>query len=169
MKPSFLTEFNQMKSILCMCPECNHISRLSDLHLSSRQKAPLTWLDTYEKKLQHVEDKEAKFDEEKQQMRDEAIKRGRAQIPRLIRKAMDPKISGLKYDPYDIKALLHPIDYVVFDGMNKSSMKNVVLLSESTKNTRLNSLHNGIAKAVEKKAYDWKVVRVTNNGEVNYE
>lgn len=161
--------FNQMKTIHCMCPECNNITRLSDLHLRAKGQAPVTWLDTYEKKLEKVADKESKFAEEEQKIRDEAIQRGRAQVPKLIKKAMDPRIVSLKYDPYDIKALLHPIDFVVFDGMNKNNMKNVVLLSRKTENSHLTILQKGISKVVEKKQYDWKVVRVSNDGEIKYE
>lgn len=169
MSAPFLTEFNQMKAVLCICPECNNISRLSDLHLRSKSKAPLTWLDTYEEKLQRADQKEMEFKEEESNIRKEAKEHGRAQVPELVRKTMDPKMMKLEYDPYDIKAVFHPIDFAIFDGMNKNEMKNVVLLSKFTKNVQLDSLHKEIAKAIENKAYDWKVARVTQDGEVNYE
>ena len=167
---SFLSAFNQMKSVLCMCPNCNDISRLSDMHLRVKGKAPITWLDTYEKKLDKITDKENKFAEEEQRIRQEATQRGRDQVPKLVKKSMDPRIVALKYDPYDIKAILHPIDFVVFDGMNKNDMKDIVLLSRKTKNPHINTLHKAIEKVISKKEYDWKVIRVNNdNGELSYE
>ena len=158
-----------MKAVLCMCPHCDHIMRLSDLHLRAKGKAPITWLDKYEKKSDGIDIKEQKLEDQLDKIREEATLKGRAQVPKLIRKSMDPQIVNLKYDPYDIKAILHPIDFVVFDGMNKAKMKNVVLLSRKTKNPHLNGLQKGIAKAVENKAYDWKVVRVSNEGDVGFE
>ncbi len=35
----------------------------------------------------------------------------------------------LTYDPYDIKAMMHSVDFIVFDGMNAKDMKSVTLLS----------------------------------------
>jgi len=76
-----------------------------------------------------------------------------------------PGLSGSR----DIKALLHPIDFVVFDGMNKDKMKHVVLLSRKTTNKNLLQFHKGIARVVDDKAYDWKVVRVSEDGKIEYE
>ena len=158
-----------MKIVLCVCPECNSLMRLSDLHLRSKEKAPRTWLDVYESKISTVERKEDKFDDEESIIREKAIERGRAKVPGIIRKSLDDKFAKLKYDPYDIKPLLHPIDFVVFDGMNKDKMKDVVLLSRKTTNKNLLQFHKGIARAVDDKAYDWKVIRVSEDGKVEYE
>jgi len=166
---SFLENFHNMKIVLCVCPKCNSLMRLSDLHLRSKEKAPKTWLDVHESKISIVERKEDKFDDEESAIREKAIERGRAKVPGIISKSLDDKFAKLKYDPYDIKALLHPIDFVVFDGMNKDKMKDVVLLSRKTTNKNLLQFHNGIARAVDDKAYDWKVIRVSEDGKVEYE
>ena len=166
---SFIDMFTNMKTVLCMCPNCNKLMRLSDLHLRSEGEAEKTWLDKYDSKIDTFEIKEKEFDEEEEEIREKARSRGRAKVPALIRKSMDEKFAKLNYDPYDIKALLHPIDFVVFDGMNKDKMKNVVLMSKGTTNLNLLKLHQGIARAVGDKAYDWKVVRVSEDGQVEYE
>ena len=152
-----------------MCPKCNNIMHLSELHLRAKGKAPKTWLDTYNSKVEAIERKEEKFEDQESSIREKARERGRARVPQLIRKSMDERFAKLKYDPYDIKALLHPIDFVVFNGMNKDKMKDVVLMSRKTSNKNLLPLHKGIARAVEDKAYDWKVVRVSEDGTVEYE
>jgi len=167
MIPGFLEFFDKLKVVLCMCPECNTISRLSDLHIRATGKAPKTWLDEYELNVKNIESQEEKFEEEVEKIKESAIERGRAQVPILVRKAMDERIAKLEYDPYDIKVILHPIDFVVFDGMNNEEIKNIVLLSRT--NQLLQVLHQGIARTVEEKAYDWKVVRVSDDGQVEYE
>ena len=46
-----LSVFTNFKNILCICPECNNISRLSQLHLYSAKKTVRTWLDDYEDRV----------------------------------------------------------------------------------------------------------------------
>lgn len=152
-----------------MCPKCNGLMRLSDLHLRAKVQAPKTWLDKYELQLMNHEKKEEKFKDQESKIREEARARGRKKVPRLIKKSMDEKFAKLKYDPYDIKALLHPIDFVIFNGMNKNKMKDVVLLSKKTSNKHILQHHKEISNAVKNRNYDWKVVRVSENGEVEYE
>ena len=166
MVDSFLQMFNQFKVILCMCPNCNNLSRLSDLHLHTKENAPRTWLDDYDLNTEKLEQQEEKFEEEEAGIREKAAERGRAQVPKIIRKSMDKDFAKLKYDPYDIKAILHPIDFVVFDGMNKEEMKNVVLLGKQTVNPHLQDIQRKIVNAVENKQYDWKVVRVATDGTI---
>jgi len=38
----FSKVFNQLKTILCVCPECNSLIRLSELHLRTKGKAAKT-------------------------------------------------------------------------------------------------------------------------------
>jgi len=169
MSDSILEIFNHFKTILCMCPKCNNLMRLSDLHLRAEEKVPLTWLDEYETKIDNIEDGEDIFSQEERKIRDEAKERGRAQVPKIIKKSLDEKFAKLNYDPYDIKAILHPIDFVIFNGMNNKKLEDVVLLSRSTNNPNLQVLHKGIANAVQDKRYDWKVLRVSAEGSVEYE
>jgi len=166
---SFLETFQQFKSILCVCPKCNALSRLSDLKLRSKEKARRTWLDDYELKQQKLEEQESEFEEKEGEIREKAAQRGRAQVPEMIRKSMDTQFAKLRYDPYDIKALLHPVEFVVFDGMNKGELDNITLLSRLSTNSNLQNLQKAVAKAVNEKLYDWKVVRVSLDGDVEFE
>ena len=166
---SFLGMFQQFKRILCMCPKCETLVRFSDLHLRAKGKAPKTWLDSYEFNTQKVEDQESKFDEKEDEIREKARQRGRAKVPIIVRKSMDTQFAKLKYDPYDIKPLLHPVDFVVFDGMNKKIMNNVVLLSRHSTNQYLQGLQKSAARVVENKMYYWKVARVSIDGQIQFE
>lgn len=166
---SFLGMFQQFKTILCVCPKCNSLLRFNDLHLRAKGKAPKTWLDSYDFNVQKIEGQETKFDEKEENIREKARERGRAQVPILVRKSMDTQFAKLKYDPYDIKPLLHPVDFVIFDGLNKKSLDNVILLSRKTTNTNLGILKKAVANVIEKKQYDWKVARVSVDGQIGYE
>lgn len=166
---SFLTMFQQFKTILCICPKCNTLLRLSELHIRAKMKAPKTWLDSYEFNEHKIEEQESRFEEKEGKIREKARERGRAKVPILVRKSMDTQFAKLKYDPYDIKPLLHPVDFAVFDGLNNSALHNVILLSRRTSNAHLNGLQKAVGKAVENKRYDWKVARVSIDGQVTYE
>jgi len=143
--------------------------RLSDLHLRVKAKAPKTWLDDYEFNVDKIMAKEDSFAQVEKKIREAAIARGRAQVPILVQKSMKKDFAKLRYDPYDIMPLLHPIEFVIFNGMNTNEMKDVVLFSRKTSNQYLNKFHNGISNAVRKKEYDWRVIRVFDDGRVKYE
>lgn len=168
MVQSFVEMFNQLKTIHCMCPNCDNIMRASDLKLISKEKTDKTWLDTLDSKTKTVEKKEEKFAEEESKIREESRKRGREQVPKLINKSLDKNFLKLKYDPYDVKAILHPVDFVAFKGMNDGQVEHVSLLSNKTTNPHLRSLHKAIAEAIKTKSYDWKVLHVAEDGEITY-
>ena len=48
--------FNKFKTILCMCPNCSSLLRLSELHLRSKTPSPTTWLDEYDVKKTEVDE-----------------------------------------------------------------------------------------------------------------
>lgn len=169
MSDLFLQTFQQSKTILCLCPKCSSLVRFSDLHLRSKDKAPKTWLDDYELNVQKVQEQESEFEEKEGEIREKAAERGRAQVPEIVRKSMDIQFAKLSYDPYDIKPLLHPVEFAVFDGMNNGSLNSVILLSRLSKNPNLSNLQKSVAKAVDDKRYDWKVVRVSLDGSVEFE
>ena len=50
MPNSFIDPFQYLKTILCICPNCRSMLRLSDLNLRYKKKAPTTFLDEYKLK-----------------------------------------------------------------------------------------------------------------------
>lgn len=169
MSNSILDIFNQFRTILCLCPKCNNLSRLSDLQLRSKHKASKTWLDDYELSVQKYSEQEMKFMEEEDKIRKLASERGRLQVPKLVKKSMNSQFTKLRYDPYDIKPLLHPVEFAIFNGMNKGQVKDVVLLSRNSSNPQLQTLQKLVATAIQNKNYDWQVARVSLDGDVKFE
>ena len=49
MDNSFFGIFHQARRILCQCPECGEISRLSEIQIKSSKKSKPTWLDIHQK------------------------------------------------------------------------------------------------------------------------
>ena len=53
-----LKEFQEFRRILCLCPCCSELVRVSELRLKVKGPAPRTWLDEYEKKSLLMDGKE---------------------------------------------------------------------------------------------------------------
>ena len=56
------------------------------------------------------------FSEKESGIREEAAKRAQAEVPKLIKKSLSDHVVSLKYNPYDIKPINHPVDLVIYDG-----------------------------------------------------
>jgi len=137
------------------------------LQLKYRGAAPKTWLDTYEAKVSNVDNKELRFEEKESELRDKAAERGRRKVPALVRKSMDAGFARLDYNPYDIKAILHPVDFIVFDGLeNKNEVRNIVFLSKATASKQINALRTSLRERVQSRNYDWKVARISSHGQI---
>jgi len=162
-----LNLFQSFRTILCVCPHCRDVLRLSDLHLTYKGAAPRTWLDTYDTKIRTIERKEELFEEKEGKLRNAAAERGRKKVPQIIRKSMNGEFAKLNYNPYDIKALLHPVDFVVFNGLNdKEELNDIVFLSKETVNPELGKIRKSIESTIDKGNYMWQLARVDINGKI---
>ena len=163
-------EFQQFREILCVCPDCGTIVRVSDLKLKVKGKAVKTWLDDYENKCRIIGEKEEKFEEIKDKLREESVKKGREQAQTVFNKAISPTFKALKFDPFDIKPILNPIDFVVFKDMNKKEEVNdIIFLSERHNIPLLNKIQVQVKNAIQKEKYDWQIARIDEKGKINLE
>ena len=169
MNDSVLDAFNHFRTILCMCPECNNIMRVSDMKLRLHGKAAHTWLDSFEGRTEKLEKQEEKFELEESALREEAKKRGQSRAKRLVKKSMSDELAKLKFNPYDIKAILHPVDFAIFNGMKDDMVRDITLVSKATRNPYMTRLHRGVRDAVKTESYDWSLVRVSQDGSVKFE
>jgi len=170
MKSKRLTIFNEFQNVLVICPRCGEIHRLSELSLMYRGRIRHTWLD----KLRGEEDKiarvEERFEEKRSEIRaiaqEKAYRKASRQIPMLLKKCV-PVIASHGYYPQDIKALFDPVDFVVFDGMNKRDMvKKVVLFDGPAHNRQREIIQKSIKKVIRKGNYKWQTVRLNDSGKI---
>ena len=178
--------FNKFKTILCMCPNCSSLLRLSELHLRSKTPSPRTWLDEYDVK-KAVVDEESNLVSEKAQEQEEilaekrnkATQRGRKKVVKTVLNSLD-KTSSTKlknYNPFDVKPVIHPVDFVIFNGdyeakkskYRDNEIKEVIFLSKKSKNSDLLNLQKSVNECVKKKNYDFKLVRISDTGKITFE
>jgi predicted Holliday junction resolvase-like endonuclease len=154
-------EYQGFRQILCICPCCEDIVRVSDLHIGVKGQSQKTWLDKIERANLLLDAKEEKFEEKEGKIRALAVERGRIEAEKTINKAVYPGLQALKLDPFDIKPILTPIDFIAFNGMTKNdTITEIMLISKTTNNQKLNALREQTQKAITKKEYEWKVARI---------
>ena len=162
--------FQRARTILCVCPHCGNIVRLSDLSLQYRGAAPHTWLDEYVRRDRLLKTREASFNEQEYSIRDAAHRRGQKRAQSAIRELVKDALPGCRYDPEDFKAILHPIDYVIFCGMHgQTRVSKIVLLSKEAEDPSLVKIRRSIGRAVDRGDFGWQLVRLGDDGRLHSE
>lgn len=161
-------EFQEFRKILCVCPDCGKIVRLSDLKLKTETEN--TWLDYYEYRERLLSGREAEFDAIKGELREAARAEGRRQAEVVFNNAIKQDFRRMNLDPIDIKPVLNPVDFLVFQGMNKSEeITDLVFLSKKLENPMINRLREQVKTSIENSNYEWLVARIDNEGKIEFE
>lgn len=166
----FIQQFQEFRKILCVCSCCGNLSKVSDLHLKYKGKVARTWLDYYEKDSTLLNSKVELFEEKAGKLREKAVEKGRKEAQKVFNQAITPAFKTLKLDPFDVKPILNPIDFVVFKGMNQSgTISDIVFLSKQTVHKTINTLREQVKVAILKKKYEWQVARINERGNISFE
>jgi len=163
-------EFQEFRKILCVCPDCGKIVRLSDLKLKTKAETESTWLDYYEFRERLLSNREAEFDAVKDDLREAARAEGRKQAEVVFNNAIKQDFRRMKFDPIDIKPVLNPVDFLVFQDMNKSEeITDLIFLSKKLENPMINKLREQVKTSIENSNYEWLVARIDNEGKIEFE
>jgi predicted Holliday junction resolvase-like endonuclease len=161
--------FQLFRTILCMCPYCNQIQHLSDVNPRCEGRIKKTWLDLYESRVRSLEKNVEAFEGKAEELRQRATEKGRKQVPDILRRSMSTEFMSLPCNPYDIKALMHPVDFIIFDGLHSAeNVKEIIFLSKKINNNGLNEIRGSVRTAIRKGSYDWQVARVDLEGKITY-
>ncbi len=166
---SLFEEYQLFRRILAVCPCCGEIRRVSDLRLKSKSEAEKTWLDEYDTDSQKLSVKEQEFQEQEEKLRQEATEKGREEAAKTFQKAICPSLQKLKLDPYDVKPIFHPIDFIAFNGMTSQEEISDILLLAREQCATLDPIRKQIKKAVDNYMYEWQVARIDDAGNINIE
>jgi len=164
-----LEEFQEFRKILCICPCCGEMVRVSDLKIKVKKTTEKTWLDEYEAMMFKLEKAKQDFAKIESEIREKSVEKGRKAAEKVFNNCINPNFRKLKIDPYDLKPILHPIDFVVFNGMNKgNSIEEIKFFSHKSENDIIISLRNQVHKAIENKDYEWQVARISEDGSIEF-
>ena len=168
MKSDIVKFFGLQRQIFGVCPKCEDLFRLSDCKIFIKKKPVADWMDKITLEENRLDRLEEKLEEKKTDLQEKAREAGRKLAQRAVKK-IDPVFTPHKLNPDDAKVIFHPIDYVVFDGMKKESIKNIILLDRQEKGTDHLALQKSIEKVVERENYEWQTLRVQEDGKIKAE
>ena len=170
--PNDAVEFlSTLRNIFGVCPCCGQLFRLSDCRIFLRQKPRKDWLDKLSKMDGKLDSIEQGIDENEEQMRVAARAKGRRAAQRTIRK-LDRIFAPLRLHADDAKVLCHPVDYVVFKGMNSTPERfvtGIALIDREKSDAKGRQLQRTIEKTIEHEHYEWITLRIAADGSMRQE
>jgi predicted Holliday junction resolvase-like endonuclease len=165
MKSDALKLFDVQRKIFGICPRSGEFFRLSDCRIFQKKKPPSDWLEGLCRTAGQLDRAVMRLDEKQEVLTEVAREKGRRQATGIV-KRIDPVFRPRKLNPDDARVLCQPIDYVVFNGMNTSTMKNIILLDRNREQPRSRATQKSIEQAVQKGRYEWQTIRVAADGSI---
>jgi len=168
--PSFgilINFFEAQRNIFGICPHCQELFRLSDIKISYKAKFGKDWYDKLQEQEEKLQEEQIKIEETLKKIREKTIeKTRRVYLPKMLMQA-DPVFTPLGYYPQDVKALFDPIDFVIFDGMNRDDKVNrVVFMDEHNTKDEIRRVQHSIEMAIKHGNYSFQSVRLAKTGQI---
>jgi predicted Holliday junction resolvase-like endonuclease len=156
--------FQIQRQIFGVCPHTGSVFRLSDCQLYVKNKPTPDWMQKIEASQERIDKASAKLDDREDEIREKARIAGRKEADQIIKK-IDKIFHPLKLNPDESKVIFHPVDFIVFNGMKSSQLKNLIFLDKANGNHD-KRLQQSIKKTIEKGCYEWVTLRVADNGSI---
>ncbi|MBA4196513.1 MAG: hypothetical protein C0459_03060 [Chitinophaga sp.] len=160
--------FQLQRQIFGVCPNTGKVFRLSDCHIYLKKKPEPDWLQKIEIEQIKIDNLSEKLDAKENEIREKARVAGRNEANKAVKK-VDKIFTPLKLNPDDAKVIFQPVDFVVFNGMKNSELKNIILLDNSKTSSSDKKLQDNIQNVVAKGNYEWITLRVEENGNIKEE
>jgi len=155
--------FGELGRVLGVCPCCGEMFYLSETRPFLAGKQPHSVVDQLRAAERRIEQQEEKLDEIEASLREKAANSGLRTAKKLLKK-IDPVFSGCGYDPHDVKVIFHPVTYVVFNGMSRRSLRDIVLLANPPESSTTERLQSTIGKAIRSGNVEFKTLHVDDHG-----
>jgi len=169
MQKEVLEFYSSLRHIFGVCPCCGEIFRLSDCKLYQKKKPESDWKEELDKEILRLDNLEEKIIEKIEETKEAARTIGRKNADKLVRK-IDKIFLPLKLNCNDCKVIFHPVDFIVFNGMNSHdgdcSIKDIMLLDKNNKSGQYLQIQKSIESVVAKKNYEWLTLRVESDGQI---
>ena len=167
MNQELIKFFSIQRQIFGVCDCCGEIFRLSDANIYLKKKPTPDWMDKYEASEYRIDKQEKKIDEQEAEIREKAREIGRLEAKKAAQK-VDPIFHPNKFNPDDAKVMFHPVDFLIFNGMKKNEIKNLVLFDRKVKSKENKALQKSIEKTISKENYEFITMQVSEDGEVEF-
>jgi predicted Holliday junction resolvase-like endonuclease len=84
-------------------------------------------------------------------------------------KKIDPTFSGKDVDPQDVKAIFHPVEYVVFHGLCSVGVQTIEFVSRAPTNRNQEVLVRSIDSVVRNGDVEFETLRMDGDGSFEIE
>jgi len=137
------------------CPLCGEPFRISEIAIW-HGKPPSDWLLKLRKREQELDEERASIDEKVRSRIDTSVK---VRFGQVVQQVL-PQFSA--YRPDEMRWLGDPVDWVVFDGKQSGTIKEVVFMEgKSTDNTPLSPIQREVRRAVTEKRIAFRTISLS--------
>ena len=156
---NFVQAFQEMKRIHGFCPCCGDVFRLSDATIFTKGAPPSTPFDKVDQEQAKVQRAVDRFDEREQEIREHATALGQKAARKKL-KCIAGYFVERGVDPQDVKTLFHPVDYVVFRGLNGKKVTGIELVDRPPVTGAREKLQKTIRGALKAGNVEWRTWRI---------
>jgi len=167
----FAKTINGIQRVLVICPCCGEIFRLAEGKFIFPRRKPRKsrYLDlvALEKEVSDKDarllESEARFEEqlevERERLRDAGRRQAKARLS-----AVDPNFSGKNVNPQDVRAVMYPVEYIVFHGASDRTVSSVEFVSRVPRNRRQELVVNSVDATIRNGDIAFEVLRMKDDG-----
>lgn len=156
---NFVQAFQEMKRIHGFCPCCGEVFRLSEATVFTKGAPPATPFDKVEREQAKVDRAVEKFEEKEEAIREHATALGQKAAKKKLKRIAGYFVER-GVDPQDVKTLFHPVDYVVFRGLNGKQVKAIELVDRPPTSSAREKLQKSIRGALKAGNVEWRTWRI---------
>lgn len=162
------------QAIICVCPCCDEIFQIMHARFIFPTSKPGKCLYGEIKAISNRvarEEQDLNLIEERynnwiQKIKERSRDSGRRLAKRKLIK-VDHIFSARKIDPQDVKVIFDPIEYCIFSGMTKESIRSIDLISRMPNNKSSEKNIKEISSAIKKGDYSFDTMRIDANGVID--
>lgn len=92
--------------------------------------------------------------------RKEAIMKSRSVLSGLFSEQLAPFLPDFEFNPIECRFIGKPIDFLVFKGMDKKEIDEVIFVEVKSGNAKLSPVEKKLKEAIDKKKVSWKEYRI---------
>lgn len=157
--------FTELGNVLGVCPCCGELFYLSETRPYLAGKEPHSVVDRLRRAERRLQREEDRLSEIEDMLREKAATAGLRTAKKLL-KTIDPVFSGAGYDPHDVKVIFDPVTYIVFNGMSRGAVRDIVLLAKPPESATAERVHTSIGDAIRNGNCEFKTLHIGNDGKV---
>ena len=106
----------------------------------------------------HVAQKQ--WHEKEPALREDAIKQSRAVLSGQFSEQIAPYLPDFPYNPTEVRFIGKPIDFIVFNGMDKKKIDEVIFVEVKSGQSQLSKVEKTLKSTIENKQISWQEYKV---------